>query len=111
MHKSFQGIEKAKMYAFNPLEPSGDIKIEDRRDHRGLFYKSTDGGQSNKKKRRELNDERMMEKIVRFWTPKFEYVVTAIEELKDLSAISIKEYMGSLQAHEHQNLYSREKLE
>lgn len=40
-----------------------------------------------------LNDERVMEEILRSL---IEYVVTAIEESKDLFAISIKEFMASL---------------
>lgn len=66
----------------------------------------------NQMKRNEvkLDDERVMEKILRSLTPKFKYMVTAIEESKDLSAILIDELM----AHEHQinqNQNSGEKLD
>jgi hypothetical protein len=51
-----------------------------------------------------LEDVRVMEKILRSLTLKFEHVVTAIEESKDLETISAEELLGSLRVHEQRIL-------
>ncbi|KAJ8760556.1 hypothetical protein K2173_015223 [Erythroxylum novogranatense] len=48
----------------------------------------------------QISDETIVAKVLRSLTPKFDNVVAAIEEAKDLSVLSIDELMGSLQAHE-----------
>ncbi|XP_059428587.1 uncharacterized protein LOC132162366 [Corylus avellana] len=47
-----------------------------------------------------FEDVRVMEKILRSLTPKFENVVTAIDKSKDLETISEEELLGSLRVHE-----------
>ena len=49
--------------------------------------------------------------MLRSLTPKFDHVVTAIEEAKDLSILSVDELMGLLQVHESRINRSSERNE
>ncbi|GKA18946.1 reverse transcriptase domain-containing protein [Tanacetum coccineum] len=57
-----------------------------------------------------IHDEVIVAKVLRSLAPKFDHVVAAIEESKDLSTFSFDELMGSLQAHEVRinRLFSKE---
>ncbi|XP_073120321.1 uncharacterized protein [Henckelia pumila] len=56
-----------------------------------------------------ITDQTIIKKVLRSLTPKFDHVVAAIEEYKDLSVFSFDELMGSLLAHESRINMSLEK--
>ncbi|KAK4370361.1 hypothetical protein RND71_009836 [Anisodus tanguticus] len=58
-----------------------------------------------------ISDEIVVAKVLRFLTNKFEHVVVAIEESKNLSDYSFDELIGSLLAHEDRLNKSHEKIE
>jgi len=53
-----------------------------------------------KRNNEKVDDIRVVEKVFRSLSSKFEHVVVAIEESKDLENLTIEELLGSLQVHE-----------
>ncbi|GMI75781.1 hypothetical protein HRI_001247400 [Hibiscus trionum] len=58
-----------------------------------------------------IEDQTIVEKILRSLTPKFDHVVAAIEKSKDLETFTFDELMGSLQSHEAKLNRTEEKTE
>ncbi|XP_074359771.1 uncharacterized protein LOC141699865 [Apium graveolens] len=59
----------------------------------------------------DISDQHVVEKILISLTDKYENIVDVIEETKDLTKLSVKELMGSLQAHEKRRFKQKEKTE
>ncbi|XP_027771422.1 uncharacterized protein LOC114076508 [Solanum pennellii] len=60
---------------------------------------------------KKVTDQIIVEKVLRSLNPKFDHVVAAIEESKDLSVFFFDKLMGSLQSHEARINRSVEKNE
>jgi gag-polypeptide of LTR copia-type len=58
-----------------------------------------------------LAENQVVKKVLRTLTDEFENIVYAIEELKDLSTLTIDELAGSLMAHEQRRKKKHETLE
>ncbi|RDX81583.1 hypothetical protein CR513_37718, partial [Mucuna pruriens] len=50
--------------------------------------------------KKKVTDKQVVDKILRTLPPKFDYVVAAIEESKDLDTMKVEELQHSLEAHE-----------
>ncbi|TYK30798.1 Retrovirus-related Pol polyprotein from transposon TNT 1-94 [Cucumis melo var. makuwa] len=57
-----------------------------------------------------ISDEQVVEKILRSLDKKFNFIIVAIEESKDLSKMSINRLMGSLQVHEEKLLKKNKQM-
>lgn len=49
-----------------------------------------------------MDDQLIVEKVLRTLNVRFDYIVVAIEESKDLACLKVEELQGSLEAHELQ---------
>ncbi|KAJ8748318.1 hypothetical protein K2173_001737 [Erythroxylum novogranatense] len=85
LQKEYQGDSKVKVVRLQSL----------RREFETLLMKNVDRSYGEI-----ICDQTIVEKVLRSLNPKFDHVVAAIEESKDLSNFSFDELMGSLQAHE-----------
>ncbi|KAK2976681.1 hypothetical protein RJ640_004282 [Escallonia rubra] len=107
LQKEFQGSAKvitvklqSIMRDFEPLSMKSNESVQD-------FLSRVSGIVSQMKS----YGEKWVAKVLRSLTTKFDHVVAAIEESKDLSVFSFNELMGSLQAHEARMNRSAEKSE
>ncbi|XP_074373462.1 uncharacterized protein LOC141713786 [Apium graveolens] len=92
LQKSFQGVEKVKKVRLQVLRGEFENLKMKNSENIGEFVTRLKAVTNEMKRNGEsLDDVRVMEKLLRSLTRKFDYVVTSIEESKDLSTISIDE--------------------
>ena len=101
LQSTYQGEDKVKMIRLQALISEFDcIKMKEIETIEEFFNRILVIVSSLRSNGEEVGDQRVVEKSLRSMPRKFEHIVVAIEESKNLSTLSINSLMGSLQSHE-----------
>ena len=101
MQNLYEGEEKVKLVQLQTLRAEFDtIRMKDSETIEEFFNRVLLIVNQLRSNGETIEDQRIVEKILRSMTRRYEHIVVAIEESKDLSTLSINSLMGSLQSHE-----------
>ncbi|XP_022014105.1 uncharacterized protein LOC110913590 [Helianthus annuus] len=101
LHKAYRGENRVKTVRLQTLRCEFDaLKMKDSESIEDYINRTTVIVNQLRLNEERIEEQRIVEKFLRSLTRKYESVVVAIEESKDLNAISTEELQGILQSHE-----------
>lgn len=101
LHKTYRGEERVKIVRLQTLRCEFDnIRMKETESVEEYYNRVILLLNQLRLNGEHIDNTRVVEKILRSLTRKFEYVVVAIEESKDLSLLSLENLLGTLQSHE-----------
>ncbi|GAV61765.1 UBN2 domain-containing protein [Cephalotus follicularis] len=101
LYAAYKGEDKIKLVRLQTLRCEFDsLKMKDSESVEEFFNRVIALVNQMKVNGEMMENQKIVEKILRSLTQKFEYIVVAIEESKDLSSLSLESFLGSLQSLE-----------
>ncbi|GAV84464.1 DUF4219 domain-containing protein/UBN2 domain-containing protein [Cephalotus follicularis] len=101
LYAAYKGEDKIKLVRLQILRCEFDsLRMKDSESVEEFFNRVIALVNQMKVNGEAMENQKIVEKILKSLTRKFEYIVVAIEESKDLSSLSLESLLGSLQSHE-----------
>ncbi|KAL4575763.1 hypothetical protein LXL04_011848 [Taraxacum kok-saghyz] len=100
LHKTYRGDDKVRIVKLQTLRCEFDaLRMKDSETVEEFYNRAIILLSQLRINGETIEDNRIVEKILRSLTRKFEYIVVAIEESKDLTSLSLESLLGTLQSH------------
>ncbi|XP_035836117.1 uncharacterized protein LOC118484222 [Helianthus annuus] len=101
LHKAYRGERRVKTVKLQTLRCEFDaLRMKENETVEDYMNRITAIVNQLRLNEENITEQRVVEKILRSLTRKYESVVVAIEESKDLTTVSTEELLGILQSHE-----------